>query len=120
MNKKERENDWLKPLFSRLPEEELPASFREDLMKRIWQETAKTKKRNELMGLFSVILASLGIIALAVGALWYTGDIPRITWRMPELVTLSFYSYIGVLVLLLLGLDHLFRQAYKKRHPTKE
>jgi hypothetical protein len=115
-NRKGKENDWLKPLFGRLPDEDLPASFREDLMKRILREAARRKKRNEVAGLFTVILTSLGMMALAAGALLYTG-LPRMEWRMPELVTLPFYSYIGFLILVLLGADYLFRQAYRKRHP---
>jgi hypothetical protein len=115
MNKKETDKDWLKTLFGRLPEEELPASFREDLMARILKETAKRKKRAEIAGLVMIILASAGIMGVAVGALLYAG-LPRIAWRMPELVTWPFYSYIGALVLLLLGIDYCIRQEHKKRH----
>jgi hypothetical protein len=116
MNKKEQEDDWLKPLFGLLPEEELPASFREEMMKRIQAETAWIRKRNELTGLLMVILASLAMMGLAAGALLYT-NIPHPGWRIPELVTLPFYSYIGALTLLLLGIDHLLRRTYRKKHP---
>jgi hypothetical protein len=116
MNRKEQENDWLKPLFSRLPEEDLPASFREEMMKRIHTEAARIRKRNELIGLLTVILASLAVAALAAGAIGYTG-IPHREWKMPELVCLPFYLYIGGLSLLLLGLDYLLRQTYRKKHP---
>ncbi|GHT30972.1 hypothetical protein AGMMS49574_11900 [Bacteroidia bacterium] len=109
------ENDWLKGLFSRLPGEEPSASFREDMMKRIMAEAIRIKKRNERLGWLSVILASLVIVGLAIASLIYTG-IPKITIRIPDLTTLSFYLFIGSLALILLTLDHYFRQAYKKKH----
>ena len=116
MNRKEQENDWLKPLFSRLPEEDLPASFREELMKRIVAEAARISKRNERIGLLTVILASLAIAGLSAGALLYAG-IFRLRWEMPELITLPFYLYIGGLTLLLLGIDYLLRRTYRNTHP---
>ncbi|MDR1645186.1 MAG: hypothetical protein LBS05_05105 [Tannerellaceae bacterium] len=116
MNKNEKETDWLKLLFSRLPEEDLNASFCNDTMKRILKEAARKKRRNEFMGLAAVSLASLAIMGIAAGAIFYAG-IPRIEWRMPDLPSLPFYLYIGVLSLLLLGMDFLLRRAYRKRHP---
>ncbi|MDR2389026.1 MAG: hypothetical protein LBD89_04480 [Tannerellaceae bacterium] len=116
MNKQEKETDWLKPLFRRLPAEELPASFREALMGKILRETAKRKKTNERFELLAVLLASLGMMGLAIGAILWAGP-PRMVWRTPEWVSLPFYSYIGVLLLLLLGGDHWLRRAYRKRHP---
>jgi hypothetical protein len=115
MNKNEQKNDWLKPLFSRLPEEDLSASFREEMMKRIQAASDRTKRRNELLGLLAVVLASLAIMGLAAGALVYTG-IPHLK-KMPEPLSLPFYSYIGALALLLQGFDHLLRRAYRKKHP---
>jgi hypothetical protein len=116
MNKKEQENDWLKPLFSRLPNEDLPDSFKEELMKRIGAEADRIRKRNELIGLLIVSLASLAIAGLAAGALLYAG-VRCVRWDMPELVALPFYLYIGALTLLLLGGDHLLRRTYRKKHP---
>lgn len=116
MNKKEQEQDWLKALFGRLPGEDLPDSFKEALMKRIDAEAARIRKRNELIGLLIVSLASLAIAALAAGALFYAG-VRWKRWELPELVSLPFYLYIGGLTLLLLGADHLLRRTYRKKHP---
>jgi hypothetical protein len=117
MIEKEFENDRLKGLFERLPEEELPASFRDDMMKRILAESARAGKRSEWAGLIPVILASLAILGLAVGALIYAG-VPHFAWRMPVLAGLPFYSHIGGLILVLLGLDGWFRRVYRKKHPN--
>jgi hypothetical protein len=117
MNKNNNNDDWLKPWFSRMTKEELPASFRDDMMKRIEKEVAQRKKRNEWLGWLTVILASSAMIGLAVATLLHAG-IPHMTqreWEMPEL--LPFYLYIGVLALLLLGFDHLLRWTYKRKHP---
>jgi hypothetical protein len=116
MNGNEKETDWLKPLFSRLPEEDLPSSFREEMMKRVRRESARIRKRHELAGLFTVILASAGVMGLAAGALVRTG-VPRIAWKTPDIAALSFYLYIGFLALLLLGADYLLRRIYRKKHP---
>jgi hypothetical protein len=120
MDKKELENDWLKTLFGRMPEEPLPDSFREDMMKRIRAETVRMKKRSERIGLLSVILASSAMMGLATGALLYMG-IPRLEWEwtLPELTSLPFYLYIGALTLLLLGIDHAFRRMYKKKRQNR-
>ena len=40
-------NDILKDLFSRMPEEELPASFRANAMRQIMAEAERIRKRNE-------------------------------------------------------------------------
>lgn len=40
-------NDILKDLFSRMPEEELPASFRANAIRQIMAEAERIRKRNE-------------------------------------------------------------------------
>jgi len=117
MNKNKTENDWLDTLFGRLPEASLPASFREATMRRIWKEAEKAKKRNEYLGLLFLVVASLFITGLAVAAIRYMG-VPHIEWEFPKYESvMPFYLYIGVLALFLLGIDHLFRRMYKKKHP---
>jgi fatty acid desaturase len=116
MNEKEYKKDWLKPMFSQLTKEELPASFRDNIMKRIRAEADRKKKRNELMELAAVCVASLAFIGLAAGAILYT-SLPDVAWWTPDFITLPFYLYIGALTLLLLGVDHFFRQMYRKKHP---
>ena len=52
-------NDILKDLFSRMPEEELPASFRANAIRQIMAEAERIRKRNERWGWIAVIAASL-------------------------------------------------------------
>lgn len=98
-----------------MPREELPSSFHENVMYKIQQEALKIKKRNEWLGLFSVSIASVLFIALAIFAIIYI-ELPRIDWPMMKLTSIPFYSYIGILALFLLFADHRFRRAYKKKH----
>lgn len=44
-------NDILKDLFSRMPEEELPASFRANAMRQIMAEAERIRKRNGTLGM---------------------------------------------------------------------
>jgi hypothetical protein len=115
---KEKENDRLRLLFGRMKMEELPGSFREEMMGRIFREAARRKRRNERLGLAAVIAASVAFMGLAAGALLYAG-VPRVEWRMPELETLPFYLHIGALSLLLLGMDFFIRRAYRKRQERR-
>jgi fatty acid desaturase len=98
-----------------MEEEPLPASFREKMMRRLERETARKRRRNERLAWLSVVLASLGILGLAVAALRYVGGVPRLACSLPEWTSLPFYLHIGAISLLLLTFDHFFRKAYKKR-----
>ncbi|GHV51660.1 hypothetical protein FACS1894181_13840 [Bacteroidia bacterium] len=119
MNTNVKETDWLRRLFGSLPEEELPQSFRENMMKRIMAEAEKRKKRSERIGWLSVAAASMGLIALSVGSILFArGSGATIEFKLPEFNTTSmlFYLYIGALALLLLCLDHFLGRIYKKKH----
>ncbi len=107
-------NDILKDLFSRMPEEELPGSFRANVMQQILAEAERIHKRNERWGWIAVISASLLMVGLAVGAFFYM-DMPKISVSLPHLSSLPFYVYIGILTFILLGADYKFRQIFKKK-----
>ena len=66
MNTEQDNKDLLQKLFSQMEEEKLPDTFRADVMKQVLLETARIKKRNEFLGLLSVILASIAIVAMAL------------------------------------------------------
>ena len=51
MDSNQKQPDILENLFRQMPEEELPASFRLNVMQQIAKETVKVKKRNEWFGL---------------------------------------------------------------------
>ena len=63
-------NDILKDLFSRMPEEELPASFRANAIRQIMAEAERIRKRNERWGWIAVIAASLLMVGIAIGILF--------------------------------------------------
>ena len=114
-----KNNDILKDLFSRMPEEELPASFRVNVMQKVMIEAERIRKRNERIEWFALIIASLFFIGLAIIAFSYLNISFELKWTsfsMPDLKLLPFYSLIGTTVLILLGIDHKFRQIYKKKH----
>lgn len=122
MNTEHDNKDLLQELFSRMEEEKLPDTFRIDVMKRVLIEAAKIKKRNEFLGLLSVIFASLAIIALAFLSFIYMGMttstfIPKVTMPHIDLTTVFFYFFIGVLALLLLFMDYQIRRIFRKKHP---
>ncbi|MDR3142439.1 MAG: hypothetical protein LBU37_12050 [Tannerellaceae bacterium] len=113
MNKDEKREDVLKDLFNRAPREEVPVDFRQKVMQQIYAESVRIKKRNERIGLLSIITASLLIIVLAVASIIYLG-LPKIEWA--SLPSIPFYLYIGALALLLLFGDYKLRESYKKKH----
>jgi len=114
-NEPPHSNDWLKPLFNRLPQTSPSPAFRRQMMLRIERETKRRHLRNACTAWLSIIGCTLIVLGLGVAALLYVG-LPRITWTLPPLPSLPFYLYIGALTLLLLAFDHLLRQTYKKRH----
>ena len=112
-------NDILKDLFSHMPEEELPASFRANAMRQIMAEAERIRKRNERWGWIAVIAASLLMVGIAIASFLYM-NIPPISVQIPNMSTLPFYAYIGMLALILLGADYKFRQLFKRRQMSQK
>ena len=112
-------NDILKDLFSRMPEEELPASFRANAMRQIMAEAERIRKRNERWGWIAVIAASLLMVGIAIASFLYM-NISPISVQIPNMSTLPFYAYIGILALILLGADYKFRQLFKRRQMSQK
>ena len=69
-------NDILKDLFSRMPEEELPASFRANAIRQIMAEAERIRKRNERWGWIAVIAASLLMVGIAIASFLYMNISP--------------------------------------------
>lgn len=112
-------NDILKDLFSRMPEEELPASFRANAIRQIMAEAERIRKRNERWGWIAVIAASLLMVGIAIASFLYM-NISQISVQIPNMSTLPFYAYIGMLALILLGADYKFRQLFKRRQMSQK
>lgn len=118
INKNQERPDVLEDLFKQLPEEELPVSFRANVMRQVMQEAMKAKKRSERLSLVAVILASLAMVALAVLSFLYMGlpeiDMPHFPQPQWDPSALLFYLYIGILTLCLLLADYMLRKAFYK------
>ena len=112
-------NDILKDLFSRMPEEELPASFRANAIRQIMAEAERIRKRNERWGWIAVIAASLLMVGIGIVSFLYM-NISPISVQIPNMSTLPFYAYIGMLALILLGADYKFRQLFKRRQMSQK
>ena len=112
-------NDILKDLFSRMPEEELPASFRANAIRQIMAEAERIRKRNERWGWIAVIAASLLMVGIAIASFRYR-NISPISVQLPNMRPLPFYAYIGMLALILLGADYKFRQLFKRRQMSQK
>ena len=111
LNTNKEQPDFLGDLFSRIPEEELPASFRSNVMRQIMLESVK---RNERFSLLAVILASLIMISLAVASFIYM-EIPQISLPVLDTSALVFYLYIGAIALILLLADYKLRNMLHKK-----
>ncbi|WP_321335477.1 hypothetical protein [uncultured Bacteroides sp.] len=96
----------------------LPSNFTFRMMEQVHIEAQRQRKRRALISSISLISASLLLVGLAVYALVFRMNIK---WSdlMPHVNASSsmieFYVYIAVLVLALLGLDHLLRALGRKR-----
>lgn len=111
--------DILEKLFAQLPEEELPTSFRMNVMRQIAHEAAKAQKQSERFGLAAVIIASLAMLGITAYLIHYYIGLPemgglQIRWSKIDSTIFSFYSYIGLLALLLLWLDYRMRKVFHK------
>ena len=104
-------NDILKDLFSRMPEEELPASFRANAMRQIMAEAERIRKRNERWGWIAVIAASLLMVGIAIASFLYMNIPP---------ISVQIYAYIGMLALILLGADYKLRQIFERRQTSQK
>ena len=96
INTNKEQPDLLGDLFKRIPEEELPASFRSNVMRQIMLESAKAKKRDERFSLLAAIVASLIMISLAIVSFVYM-EIPKIAIPTISTSALAFYLYIGAI-----------------------
>ena len=111
-----KETDSLAEAFKRLPEEELPASFRENVMRQVLLEAERARKRAERSNLVALILALLALLALTVATFIYI-ELPRFSLPRLDVSAFAFYGYIGAAALLLLFADYKLRNRSQKRRP---
>lgn len=99
----------------------LPPGFNARMMERIRQKAESRRRRNCLINWISLISASLSLVAFGVYVLFVRlhfslDDLtPNITLSQPSGELTSFYWYIAIPVLILLGLDYWLR-LYSRKH----
>ncbi|MDR2469551.1 MAG: hypothetical protein LBD27_03610 [Tannerella sp.] len=112
------EQDRLKAIFSRLPDEPLPETWLPAMMQRIHAEALQSQKRSERWMIVAMIAASLMMVGLAVAAFIYMDISPiRFDFEIQWIKIPKDYIFIGLSILFLLLADSLFRRNYSKKHP---
>lgn len=111
--------DILQDLFNRMPQERHSEPLRSNIMYQIMKEAKRMHKRDERLNMFAFITALFLMTGTALGFFYYINGtysltLPKIT--LPDLSLFPFYLYIGFLALILLGIDHKFREIYKKKY----
>jgi uncharacterized membrane protein YqhA len=98
----------------------LPDGFNSRMMEKIFLAEAKRKRQAFILNICLISFVSLSLIAMAVYLLW--DSLSALTFRMPTLHVTSealsqygFCFYIAFLVMVLFGLDHLFRSRWHKK-----
>ena len=109
----------LEETFSRLPETELPEAFRANIMRQVMRTAEATCRRDGIIGLLMVILASIFMAALAIVSCLYLAP-QRIEIPDMETSSLPFYLSLGGLTLFLLTADYLLRKRYRDRERKAE
>ena len=109
----------LEETFSRLPETELPEAFRANIMRQVMRTAEAKRRRDGIIGLLMVILASIFMAGLAIVSCLYLAP-QRI--EIPDMETSSFpfYLSLGGLTLFLLTADYLLRKRYRDRERKAE
>ncbi|MDR2470250.1 MAG: hypothetical protein LBD27_07225 [Tannerella sp.] len=114
-NQNEQE-DMLKKIFARMPEEPLPEEFLPEMTQRIQNEAERARKRETWQQAIILASALLAMLGLTV-ATWLYMDIPCISFEFPHITIPPAYISIGMLALILLIADSLFRLNYFKKRP---
>ncbi len=109
----------LEETFSRLPETELPEAFRANIMRQVMRTAEAKRRRDGIIGLLMVILASIFMAALAIVSCLYLAP-QRIEIPDMETSSLPFYLSLGGLTLFLLTADYLLRKRYRDRERKAE
>lgn len=119
MNTNQKEDDFLRILFHRLPEEKLPSTFHQEMMMRIRKEAKRTRRKNKIL-LISAYTFALALFAGLTIATYIYLEIPKIEIEIPRISVSSFYIFLGVISIVLLLADYLFRRSFYKKHPDLE
>ncbi|NDV65358.1 hypothetical protein [Bacteroides sp. 224] len=121
MDTPKKMNNPLKEALGRNVGAGLPSNFNYRMLAQIRMEAEKRRKRRAFVVLLSLIAACAALVSMAVYTISTYLDfnlkeyLPSLDLGKANLELAGFYGYIGMLVLLLLGIDYWVR----KRHVTK-
>ncbi|MDR2921665.1 MAG: hypothetical protein LBV72_20150 [Tannerella sp.] len=119
MNTNQTESDLLRALFRRLPEEKLSSAFQQEMMMRIQKEAIRTRRRNRILLIAAYTFALALFAGLTITTYIYL-EIPKIEIEIPRISVSGFYIFLGVISIVLLLADYIFRRSFYKRHPDLE
>ena len=110
----EKRNDKMYELFRAMPEDKLPASFRERLMQEVAKEAEIQQRRSDRRGIWIASITSLLLVSLVL-VFFVCFKMPG--FRIPgfNMGEIAFYFSIGCSALGLLGLDYLVRHKLEKK-----
>ena len=117
-----KQNNAIKKALLSRRHEELPYGFENRIMRQVYVEAEKQKKRAFVLGIGLISFVSILMITAAIYILTNYFSF-SLNIRLPEVSVSSetqsmfaFSCYIAFLVLVLLGLDGYFRSLRQKRH----
>lgn len=120
MNTRKDAINPLKQALERSMAPGLSSNFNYRMMERIRLEAEKRRKRKAFITTLSLMTATLSLLMLGVYVIFFYLELDLMEylpeWRMQrlDLGAIGFYSYLGALVLLLLGMDHWLRSRQRK------
>ena len=116
MNTNQTESDLLRALFRRLPEEKLSSAFQQEMMIRIQKEAIRARRKNRILLIVAYTFA-LALFAGLIVATYIYLEIPKIEIEIPRISVSSFYIFLGIISIILLLIDYVFRRSFYKKHP---
>lgn len=116
----ENKDNMLKQAMERRVNSCLPSNFNYQMMNKIRLEAARQHRRRKVVSWCWLIAGVLFLLGLGAYILMFYMDVslmdymPRKESIQPATDLISFYWYIAMLVLILLGLDHWMRWYRRK------
>lgn len=127
-----KENDVLKGLFEKVPTEQLPEGFREQLMQHVRKEAVRIQRRKEQVGLLAVIMGAICMLLIGIAGIYvYLSNVGQASGLFDSqplgYVTILqessygiFFVWIGALSLFLLMADFWLRRLFFKHRLAQE
>lgn len=120
MNKVKHNDEVLKHALKQRTKGRLPSNFTYQMMERVHLEKKKQERRNKVRSILILAFTSLFLIVLTLYVLVVEmridllNYIPLLSVSEPSPILTTFYGYIAVLALALLGFDYWLRSRKRK------